>query len=202
MKIDSSLQMRVVEAFTWLKRNRGMLQKDVAAKMGTTETTISRNIKACGERTNERFLFDFNAAADNVFNMDWLLTGEGSMMAAVPIHTIKKDEPTPISPSDEIINLAARLIAENEALRRELQDTLADVRMLRKELATANSSIQSAVATLNAATTALRSSSIAPHPDSLAKSSKAYPSEAADAFSSATHPRYLAESDTDLSDKA
>ena len=62
--------------------------EDVAVKMGADPSNVSRSIKGTGGYPSDSFLCRFNTAFDNIFNLQWLLTGEGEM--------IESAEPMPI----------------------------------------------------------------------------------------------------------
>ena len=53
--------------------------EDVAVKMGADPSNVSRSIKGTGGYPSDSFLCRFNTAFDNIFNLQWLLTGEGEM---------------------------------------------------------------------------------------------------------------------------
>ena len=61
------------EAFRWIKKNvEGIkYQKDLAARIGVSEDTITRIMRDQTEVTDD-FLCKFNEAFDNVFNYQWL----------------------------------------------------------------------------------------------------------------------------------
>ena len=42
--MQDELYIRVRQALTWLKRNKGVLQKDVADKMGMAEASFTRGL--------------------------------------------------------------------------------------------------------------------------------------------------------------
>lgn len=65
-------------------RMQGMVAKneDVAVKMGADPSNVSRSVKGTGGYPSDSFLRRFNTAFDNIFNSDWLLTGNGEMLEA------------------------------------------------------------------------------------------------------------------------
>jgi hypothetical protein len=70
------------------------------------------------------------AAFPGVFNLDYLLTGTGTLLA-----TKEKAEPTPVSPAtDNLLELHAQMIRRVDDLRQELHDELMEVRQLKDEL--------------------------------------------------------------------
>lgn len=55
-------------------------QKDVATAMGSTEGNISQAIKGNPKVLTDRFLMRFLTAFPDIFSMQWLFTGDGSML--------------------------------------------------------------------------------------------------------------------------
>lgn len=76
---------RFKKAFEYLRYNGlATTQLDVAKKMGSQRSNISSALNG-----NERYLTDnllakFNEAFGGVFNVNWLITGEGSMLKGSP----------------------------------------------------------------------------------------------------------------------
>lgn len=77
---------RLRKAYEYL-RNRGLAhtQKDVATKMGATAPNVSGALKGDVKLLTNKFLCRFNEAFGNIFNLNWLMTGEGDMMSGAPI---------------------------------------------------------------------------------------------------------------------
>lgn len=73
---------RLKEAFEYL-RNKGEVhtQKDLAERMGATRPNVSGAFKGDIKILTDKFIRRFNDAFDNLFNLDWLLTGNGEMLA-------------------------------------------------------------------------------------------------------------------------
>lgn len=65
-------------------------QKDVATAMGSTEGNISQAMKGNPKVLTDRFLMRFIQAFPDIFSMQWLFTGDGSMLindsAPAPAH--------------------------------------------------------------------------------------------------------------------
>ena len=74
------------EAFRWLKKNvEGIkYQKDLAARIGVSEDTITRIMRDQTEVTDD-FLCKFNEAFDNVFNYQWLRGEDPNCMLAADV---------------------------------------------------------------------------------------------------------------------
>ena len=87
-----SKEERLRKAFEYL-RNSGIVhtQKDVANAMGATPPNVSSAFKGETKVLTDSFINRFNVAFDNVFNEEWLLTGEGEMLNSSKSH---KEEPS------------------------------------------------------------------------------------------------------------
>lgn len=123
--------LRLKEALRWLKTNKNMEQKDVAVTMGTSETTVSRNIRAALDgRPNADFILKLSEATGVSFNLQYIVNGTGTLLAQQ-----KEAEPTTVSPAtDNILELHAQMIRHVDDLRQELHQELLAVRQLKDEL--------------------------------------------------------------------
>lgn len=76
---------RLREAIEYL-RTKGKVhtQKEVAAIMGATAPHVSGALAGDERLLTDKFLKRFNAAFDGIFNIKWLLTGDGEMLQGVP----------------------------------------------------------------------------------------------------------------------
>lgn len=111
-------------------------QNDVAAAMGTTQANVSLALK--GTRLTARFIRRF-CDAFPMYSYEWILYGNGRMLVEDE-QTAPQPEPRSIEEVEQktqlsIVELAATLIKEQESLRRQLTDTLYEVRTLRNEMA-------------------------------------------------------------------
>ena len=125
----SPLSIRLKQAMDWLKRNKGMLQRDIAKQMGITPVSLSRAIARISQKYDADFIIAFNEATGNNFSLKWFLEGEGDMLCIKKSNqdSAKDKEPTNISHEDfsallrqnsELIEMLRKEIA---ALRQELQ---------------------------------------------------------------------------------
>ena len=123
--------LRLKEALRWLKTNKNMEQKDVAVTMGTSETTVSRNIRAALDgRPNADFILKLSEATGVSFNLQYIVNGTGTLLTPQ-----EKAEPTFASPAiDNILELHAQMIRRVDDLRQELHQELLAVRELKDEL--------------------------------------------------------------------
>lgn len=62
-------------------------QKDVATAMGSTEGNISQAMKGNPKVLTDRFLMRFIQAFPDIFSMQWLFTGDGTMLINAPAPT-------------------------------------------------------------------------------------------------------------------
>ena len=119
------------EAFRWIKKNvEGVkYQKDLAARIGVSEDTITRIMRDQTEVTDD-FLCKFNEAFDNVFNYQWLRGEDNEPMLAAELG---KGNPHPSAPMiDNGSAINAALAAKDETIETlkarivDLQRTIAD----------------------------------------------------------------------------
>lgn len=133
--------LRLKEALRWLKTNKNMEQKDVAVTMGTSETTVSRNIRAALDgRPNADFILKLSEATGVSFNLQYIVNGTGTLLATQH----KEAEPTPVSPAtDNLLELHASLLRHVDDLRQELHQELLAIRQLKDELRATLSELKS-----------------------------------------------------------
>lgn len=103
------------EAFRWIKKNvEGVrYQKDLAARIGVSEDTITRIMRDQTEVTDD-FLCKFNEAFDNIFNYQWLRGEDNEPMLAAELG---KSNPHPSAPTiDNGSAINAALAAKDETI--------------------------------------------------------------------------------------
>ena len=119
------------EAFRWIKKNvEGVrYQKDIAARIGVSEDTITRIMRDQTEVTDD-FLCKFNEAFDNIFNYQWLRGEDNEPMLAAELG---KSNPHPSAPTiDNGSAINAALAAKDETIETlkarivDLQHTIDD----------------------------------------------------------------------------
>ena len=119
------------EAFRWIKKNvEGIkYQKDLAARIGVSEDTITRIMRDQTEVTDD-FLCKFNEAFDNVFNYQWLRGEDNEPMLAADLDRGNPHLSATMIDSGSAINAA--LAAKDETIETlkarivDLQSTIAD----------------------------------------------------------------------------
>lgn len=124
----------------WLIREHYVIdQRDLSHKTGITATTISRIMTGKVEPKDET-LRKLNAAFGNMFNMQYLRGQSTTMLVAdqeqaTSLHEDEKTLYTTIPTwADNLIDIMSEQIKENEALNRELRQSISEVNALRTEL--------------------------------------------------------------------
>ena len=125
----------------WLIRERYVIdQRDLANKTGITATTVSRIMTGKVEPKDET-LRKLNSAFGNMFNMQYLRGLSTTMLVAdEETSTLHEEAATTYQPipkwADNLIDILSQQIKENEALHRELRQSISEVNTLRTDLQT------------------------------------------------------------------
>ena len=140
-------QKRLIEVYEYLRKHYNVHTKTgfaEAVKYGRTSMSSAMN-------GNDLYLTDslFRSiclAYPNVFNLNYLLTGEGSLLQPnkeavfgrypAPPGMVSEDAPSESLPfwADSLIRILSKQIAENEALHSELRRSIAEVSDLKTQL--------------------------------------------------------------------
>lgn len=129
-------------AFDYLKRNTDIkTQKELARRMGVTETTITRILRDYVDVT-EDIITKLQTASGCIFNLQWLRGEDAFHMLASDLEEEKvdmaaEDEPQPFIPkwADAFFDIMTQQVKQNEALNRELRQSLAEVKEITQQLA-------------------------------------------------------------------
>lgn len=134
--MEEGLYIRVKQALTWLKRNKGILQKDIADKMGMAEASFTRGLARIKEKRDEDFVIKFHSAVSSYISLGYLLNGEGELVADGSKATSKTVEQTTNGPDiSSLFNSA--LSAKDEtitSLQREMATKEELIASLRSEI--------------------------------------------------------------------
>ena len=133
------MYIRVKQALMWLKRNKGVLQKDIADRMGMAEASFTRGIARIKEKNDEDFVIKFHSAVNEYISLDYLLTGNGKMMLAENKKDVTQDSRNVAQDFNIDISSVfnAALAAKDDAiesLKRELHTKDELIRSLREQL--------------------------------------------------------------------
>ena len=112
---------RLKEAFIYLK-NQGKVhtQADVAKKMNATAPNISAALKGEKKVITDSFLKRFNSAFDEVFNLDWLMTGEGEMLTCNAV-TGNNNTVGNINSTDALLHAIDEIAAQRKMVEKSQQ---------------------------------------------------------------------------------
>ena len=132
--MDTNTQFRMQrlnEAYKHLYAFHGIASKTALAdKLKVQRTGLSAALNGSKANLTDNLFMKICAAFPGVFNLDYLLTGTGTLLAQQ-----EKAEPTPASSAtDNLLELHAQMIRRVDDLRQELHDELMEVRKLKDEL--------------------------------------------------------------------
>lgn len=129
-------------AFDYLKRNTDIkTQKELARRMGVTESTITRILRDYVDVT-EDIITKLQTASGCIFNLQWLRGEDAGHMLAADLDAdrpgmVAEESPKPFIPSwaDAFFDIMTQQIKQNEALNRELRQSIAEMNEITKQLA-------------------------------------------------------------------
>ena len=127
-------------------------QSDLAEKTGITETTISRILNNKVRKPSEDSLRRLNTTFGNIFNPRWLRGESNEMFADKKRKTIEKineiDPKDLMAGVENLLQIAATQIKDNEELRRELQTSILENKELFDKMQTSIQELQDVVRSL------------------------------------------------------
>ena len=147
-------QRRLKEVYKHLRQFWGIhTQIGFADSIQYSRSVISSALNGNEDYLTDNLFTNICEAYKNVFNLDYLLTGNGQLLTPeeeLKCHDIKNgrvkpdagivsdDHPAPFIPSwaDAFFDIMTQQIKDNEALNRELRQSIAQVDTLRHELVT------------------------------------------------------------------
>lgn len=139
---------RLTEVYDYVRRHYPIhTQGDFAQVVGYSRPVISSALNGNEEYLSDKFFTNICNAFPNVFNLDYLLHGTGNLLTTRedPYQASREDyfscvakEPDtlPSLPkwADTLIDIMSKQIKENEALNRELRQSISEVNALRTNL--------------------------------------------------------------------
>ena len=122
---------RLKEAYDYLRYQHGIhTQMEMANALQITRSSFSAAMNGNEKYLTKSLFMKICAAFPGVFNLDYLLTGTGTLLAPQ-----EKAEPTPASSAtDNLLELHAQMIRHVDDLRQELHQELLAIRALKDEL--------------------------------------------------------------------
>ena len=105
-------------------------KSDLAKRLGRTRTNVSEAYYGRQPYFNDRFLMSF-CKEFPIINSEWLINGTGEMLN-------EQEKPSEEIPAwaDTFISILSKQVAENEALNRQLKESIMEVNKLRDKLDT------------------------------------------------------------------
>ena len=112
-------------------------QKDMALKIKMTPPNLSAALKGNKSYLSDNTFIRVCAAFPGVFNLDYLLDGEGELLAIPEHHEpiplpqgVQLDGIKEIEHTANLFDLAMQVITDNEALHRQLKASIAELRSI------------------------------------------------------------------------
>ena len=138
---------RLKEVFDYVRENFPIhTQSDFAEKIRYNRTYLSSAMHGNEKNLTDKLFYNICAAYPNVFNLNYLLTGEGSLLQSnkeavlgrypAPSGMVSEDIPSESLPlwADTLIRIMSKQIAENEALHSELRNSINELSNLKTQL--------------------------------------------------------------------
>ena len=145
---------RLKEVYEYLRYHYAIhTQTDMANAIQMTRPAFSAAMNGNEKYLTKSLFMKICAAFPGVFNLDYLLTGTGTLLA-----TQEKAEPTTVSPAtDNLLELHAQMIRHVDDLRQDLHTELSEVQSLRQSLSEELSAIRQLKDELRATLSELKS---------------------------------------------
>lgn len=120
---------RFKKAFDYLK-SRGMIhtQKDLAERVEATTPHVSLAMKGDSRYLTDNFVRRFNDAFGSIFNLQWLLLGEGEMLKEND-----DDFEQPLTQDQTVLRLIDELSAQRKMTETALEQNSRLITLLEKE---------------------------------------------------------------------
>lgn len=125
-------QKRLMEVYDFVRQHYPIHTKtDFANAVGHGRTSMSAAMNGSEEYLTDALFQKICTAYPGIFNLDYLLTGRGELLLPIPlpegqqVNNIKEEEYT-----HNLFDIAMQVIKDNEALHRQLQASIAELRSL------------------------------------------------------------------------
>ena len=155
MPIYPPTYIRIKQAVDHLKREKKILQKDIATRMGITEVSFSRAMDRLKSKNDDDFVIKFQSAT-KIFTLEWLLYGKEpkftkdlkienratdirqtvfDLQPRIEGMLAEDDMPLQLPRwAETLVSILSKQIAENEYLHAELKQSIQQVNDLKMEL--------------------------------------------------------------------
>jgi len=124
-------QERLKEVYDHLRANHGLhTQTDFAAALHITRPVLSAAMNGNEAYLTKNLFQKICAAYPGIFNLDYLLTGRGELLLPIPRPEVEQINSAEEVYTRNLFDLAMQVIKDNEALHRQLQASIAELRSL------------------------------------------------------------------------
>ena len=133
------MKERFNRAFAYLRGEQIIKgQKDLAEKLGATPGNISKALSGDKSALTNNLMKRFCAAFPGMFNLRWLILGEGNMLQSAEM---AQEAPQNVEVDNSTINEIERLKNENEVLIKTINVMAAELSAIRADIAELRKSI-------------------------------------------------------------
>ena len=133
------MKERFNRAFAYLRGEQIIKgQKDLAEKLGATPGNISKALSGDKSALTNNLMKRFCAAFPGMFNLRWLILGEGNMLQSAEM---AQETPKNVKVDNSTINEIERLKNENEVLIKTINVMAAELSTIRADIAELRKSI-------------------------------------------------------------
>lgn len=147
-------QKRLKEVYDHLRAHHGIhTQKDFADLLRKSRNAVTLALNGNEAYLTDKLFRNICEVFPGVFNLDYLLTGEGTLLMGD--HTSGQTETPPDEMTANILEMYARMIRGVDDLRVQLKDQLAEIQTVRSELQHARDDFRDATYRLTQALTRL-----------------------------------------------
>lgn len=132
-------EYRLKEVYEYVRKHFPIhTQTDFADALKYNRAYISSAMHGNEKNLTNKLFSNICEAFPGTFNLDYLLTGEGSLLAngdeSNDAHMVKEDAPPTDEMSSNILELYARMIRGVDDLRIQLKEQLSEVQTVKSEL--------------------------------------------------------------------
>ena len=122
---------RFVDAYKYLyETGRVHSVTELADKMGRSRPSVSRAMNGVEDYLNDKFIRSFAKCFPDIFNLDYLLNGEGELLA----NSEHKDGDVSVDPGDYMTKYIASLEKQIKDKDQQIADLRRDIQLLYKRL--------------------------------------------------------------------
>lgn len=133
------MKERFNRAFAYLRGEQIIKgQKDLAEKLGATPGNISKALSGDKSALTNNLMKRFCAAFPGMFNLRWLILGEGNMLQSAEM---AQETPKNVKVDNSTTNEIERLKNENEVLIKTINVMAAELSAIRSDIAELRKSI-------------------------------------------------------------